>query len=63
MQEGIPKNAKTIAKNTERVLTENRPSALNFCDAEDKENARQKIGFIFEKVLDFLTLLWYFCVH
>ena len=35
-------------------------STLKNCIAEVKENARRKkLGFIFEKVLDFLSLLWY----
>ena len=35
------------------------PSTRKNCVAEVKEKARQKIGFIFEKALDFLFLLWY----
>ena len=38
-------------------------STLKICIAVSKENARRKkVGFIFEKVLDFLSLLWYVVV-
>ena len=36
------------------------PSLINICIAVIKEYGREKkVGFIFEKVLDFLSLLWY----
>jgi len=37
-------------------------STRKICIAEVKEKLREKVGFIFEKVLDFLSLLWYVVV-
>ena len=37
-------------------------SRLNICLAEIKEYSREKVGFIFAKVLDFLSFLWYVVV-
>ena len=38
------------------------PSLINICIAVIKEYSRKKVGFIFEKGLDVLSLLWYVVV-
>ena len=45
-----------------KVIVKSLLSTLKICIAVVKENALRKIEFIFEKVLDFLSLLWYVVV-
>ena len=43
-----------------KVLVSN--SCSIFAVQSTKENAKEKVGLIFEKGLDFILLLWYCCV-
>ena len=53
----------TASSCSKRAVNFFMPSPRKICIAVSKENARRKkVGFIFEKVLDFLSLLWYVVV-
>ena len=45
-----------------KVIVKSLLSTLKICIAVVKEKPREKVGFVFEKVLDFLSLLWYVVV-
>jgi len=44
------------------VIIKSLLSTRKICIAVVKEKPREKVGFVFEKVLDFLALLWYVVV-